>query len=81
MIGSYVHLDLQIRFVQDDLDDREMQKMEEAREAYIAAVASAKEKQDENSIAAAASARLHLQSFVFRSNSMKDGKVSPRQIY
>lgn len=65
----------------DDLDDREMQKMEEAREAYIAAVASAKEKQDENSIAAAASARLHLQSFVFRSNNMKDGKVSPRKIY
>lgn len=81
LIGSYVHLDLQIRFVQDDLDDREMQKMEEAREAYIAAVASAKEKQDEKSIAAAASARLHLQSFVFRSNNMKDGKVSPRQIH
>lgn len=40
--------------------------MEEARIAYIAAVAAAKEKQDEKSIAAAANARLHLQSFVFR---------------
>ncbi|KAF9684059.1 hypothetical protein SADUNF_Sadunf04G0078200 [Salix dunnii] len=68
------HMDLQIRFVQDDLDDREMQKMEEARKAYIAAVAAAKEKQDEESIAAAASARLHLQSFVFRSNNMKDAE-------
>ena len=74
-------MDLQIHFVQDDLDDREMQKMEEASKAYIAAVAAAKEKQDEESIAAAASARLHLQSFVFRSNNMKDAEVSPRQIY
>lgn len=40
--------------------------MEEARKAYIAAVAVAKEKRDEESIAAAASARLHLQSFVFK---------------
>lgn len=45
-----------------------MQKMEEAREAYIAAVAAAKEKQDEESIATAANARLHLQSLVFKSN-------------
>ncbi|KAF7838557.1 Protein MICROTUBULE BINDING PROTEIN 2C [Senna tora] len=52
----------------DDLDETEMQKMEEARKAYIAAVAAAKEKQDEESIAAAANARLHLQSFVFKSN-------------
>ncbi|XP_059642570.1 protein MICROTUBULE BINDING PROTEIN 2C isoform X2 [Cornus florida] len=51
----------------DDLDELEMQEMEKAREAYIAAVAAAKEKQDEDSIAVAASARLHLQSFVFRS--------------
>ncbi|KAM0982833.1 hypothetical protein ACFX2J_015578 [Malus domestica] len=48
----------------DDLDEAQMKKMEEARRAYIAAVAAAKEKQDEESIAAAASARLHLQSFV-----------------
>ncbi|KAJ7978778.1 Movement protein binding protein 2C [Quillaja saponaria] len=48
----------------DELDDMEMQKMEEARKAYVAAVAAAKEKQDEESIATAASARLHLQSFV-----------------
>ncbi|KAG5247469.1 protein MICROTUBULE BINDING PROTEIN 2C [Salix suchowensis] len=59
----------------DDLDDREMQKMEEARKAYIAAVAAAKEKQDDESIAAAASARLYLQSFVFRSNNMKDAEL------
>lgn len=45
-----------------------MQDMEEARKAYIAAIATAKEKQDEDSIAAAASARIHLQSFVFRAN-------------
>lgn len=51
---------------QDNLDEVEMQKMEEARIAYIAAVAAAKEKQDEESIVAAANARLHLQSFVFR---------------
>jgi len=50
------------------MDDIEMQKMEEARKAYIEAVAVAKEKQDEESLAAAAKARLHLQSFVFRSN-------------
>lgn len=41
--------------------------MEGARKAYIAAVAAAKEKQDEESIAAAAEARLHLQSFAFKS--------------
>ncbi|KAI7985016.1 Protein MICROTUBULE BINDING PROTEIN 2C [Camellia lanceoleosa] len=50
----------------DDWDETEMQKMEEAREAYVAIVAAAKEKQDKDSIAAAATARLHLQSFVFR---------------
>lgn len=43
-----------------------MQKLEAAREAYVAAVAAAKEKQDEESLAAAASARLHLQSFALR---------------
>ncbi|PON82992.1 movement protein binding protein 2C [Trema orientale] len=50
----------------DDLDEMEMHKMDEARKAYIAAVAVAKEKKDEESIAAAARARLHLQGFVFR---------------
>ncbi|KAK7292148.1 hypothetical protein RIF29_07875 [Crotalaria pallida] len=49
----------------DDLDEMELQKMEEARKAYTAAIAVAKERRDEESIAAAASARLHLQSFVF----------------
>ncbi|KAJ7956514.1 Movement protein binding protein 2C [Quillaja saponaria] len=53
----------------DDLDEMEMQKMEEARKSYVAAVAAAKEKQDEESIATAASARLRLQSFVFRATS------------
>lgn len=52
----------------DNVDEIEMQKMEEAREAYVAAVAIAKEKQDEESLSAAASARLHLQSFVFKTN-------------
>lgn len=42
--------------------------MEEAREAYITAVAMAKEKQDEESMATAARTRLHLQSFVFRNS-------------
>ncbi|KAI4341476.1 hypothetical protein MLD38_026195 [Melastoma candidum] len=40
-------------------------EMEEARLAYIAAVAVAKEKQDEESMAFAAQARLRLQSFIF----------------
>ncbi|GAB4845350.1 hypothetical protein Ancab_038758 [Ancistrocladus abbreviatus] len=52
----------------DDMDEVKMQKMEEARKAYIVAVAVAKEKQDEESLAAAANARLHLQSFVFGKN-------------
>ncbi|KAK8478304.1 hypothetical protein V6N11_060230 [Hibiscus sabdariffa] len=51
----------------DDGDDREMLKMEEARQAYLVALAATKEKQDEESFAAAASARLYLQSFLFRS--------------
>jgi hypothetical protein len=55
-------------FKQDDLDEMEIQRMEGARKAYIAAVAAAKEKQDEDSITAAASARLHLQSLVLKAN-------------
>ncbi|XP_021909553.1 uncharacterized protein LOC110823472 [Carica papaya] len=51
----------------DDLDEKGMRKMEEAREAYIAALAAARERLDEESLAAAASARLYLQSLVFRS--------------
>ncbi|KAG8484718.1 hypothetical protein CXB51_023898 [Gossypium anomalum] len=38
----------------DDVDDKEMPKMEEARQAYVAALDAAKEKQDEESLAAAA---------------------------
>ncbi|XP_047327344.1 protein MICROTUBULE BINDING PROTEIN 2C-like [Impatiens glandulifera] len=47
-------------------DDMEKQQMEFAREAYIAAVAVAKEKQDGDSIDAAERARLCLQSFVHK---------------
>ncbi|XP_022736545.1 protein MICROTUBULE BINDING PROTEIN 2C-like [Durio zibethinus] len=56
----------------DDLDDKEMQNMEEVRQAYVAALATAKEKQDEESLAAAASARLHLQSFLFKSEDLEE---------
>jgi hypothetical protein len=48
------------------MDEMECQKIE-ARKAYIAAVAVCNEKQDEESIAAAANARLHLQSLLFKS--------------
>lgn len=61
---------------QDDADDNEIQKMEEARQAYVAALAAAKEKQDEESLAAAASARLYLQSFLFRSESLEESNIS-----
>lgn len=43
-----------------------MQEVELAREAYIAAIAAAKENQDEASFAEAAKARLYLQSLVLR---------------
>nr|GMC50717.1 Hop-interacting protein THI110 [Ipomoea batatas] len=46
----------------DDLD--KMQSLEAAREAYVAALATAKERRDESSIAAAATARKHLESLV-----------------
>lgn len=57
----------QVNVEQDDLDEMDLQEMEEARKAYMAAVGITKERQDEESIAAAANARLHLQSFVFKS--------------
>lgn len=50
--------------MQDYLNEMEVRKLEVAREAYTAAVAVAKENQDERSIAAAASARSHLQSLL-----------------
>ncbi|XVE54655.1 hypothetical protein DITRI_Ditri03aG0099500 [Diplodiscus trichospermus] len=59
----------------DDVDDKEMQKMEEARQAYVAALAAAKEKQDEESLAAAASARLYLQSFLFVSEGAEESNI------
>ncbi|KAL0421663.1 UNVERIFIED_CONTAM: protein MICROTUBULE BINDING PROTEIN 2C [Sesamum latifolium] len=53
----------------DNFDyEMDMQKLEAAREAYIAAVLAAKEKQDDQSIAAAAGARFHLQSLVLKQN-------------
>ncbi|XVE56763.1 hypothetical protein DITRI_Ditri04bG0036900 [Diplodiscus trichospermus] len=59
----------------DAVDDKEMQKMEEARQAYVAALATAKEKQDEESLAAAASARTYLQSFLFRLEGVEESNV------
>lgn len=44
--------------------------MEEARKSYVGAVAVAKQKQDEESIAAAACARICLQSFVFKTKNL-----------
>lgn len=64
----------------DDLDEIQMQKLEAAREAYATAVAAAKVKQDDESIAAAASARMHLQSFVMRSKSSSGGKGNPNGV-
>lgn len=51
---------------QDPFDEIEMQKLEAAQEAYIAAVAAAKENQDEESIDGARSARLRLLSLVLK---------------
>ncbi|KAK3012728.1 hypothetical protein RJ639_009561 [Escallonia herrerae] len=54
----------------DDLDERDMRNIEEAQEAYVAALATAKEHQDEESSAMAASTRLHLQSFVLKTQKL-----------
>lgn len=43
-----------------------MQKMEEARKTYTAAIVAAKEKQDEESIATVVNARLQFQSILFK---------------
>ncbi|CAN4115448.1 unnamed protein product [Withania somnifera] len=48
----------------DYLNEMEMLKVEEAREAYTAAVVAAKENQDEAHLSAAAAARSYLQSLV-----------------
>uniref|UniRef100_A0A1J3HB04 Protein MICROTUBULE BINDING PROTEIN 2C n=1 Tax=Noccaea caerulescens TaxID=107243 RepID=A0A1J3HB04_NOCCA len=50
----------------DDVDETEMRKMEEARLAYVAAVTTAKEREDEESLAMAAKARAYLQSLAFK---------------
>ncbi|KAK2393113.1 hypothetical protein P8452_15187 [Trifolium repens] len=54
----------------DNMDEVESQKIEAARKAYTVAVAVCKEKRDEESIAAAANARLQLQSLLFKSKNM-----------
>jgi chromosome segregation ATPase len=50
----------------DDVDETEQRKMEEARLAYVAAVTTAKEREDEESLAMAAKARAYLQSIAFK---------------
>ncbi|RRT66224.1 hypothetical protein BHE74_00041334 [Ensete ventricosum] len=53
-----------VESLMDETDENGMQKMEEARIAYVAAVATAKENPSEESIAAAAEARVHLQAYL-----------------
>ncbi|OMO72712.1 hypothetical protein COLO4_27496 [Corchorus olitorius] len=60
----------------DYIDEKETKKMEEARQAYVAALAVAKERQDEESLAAAARARSYLQSFLFRSESVEENNLT-----
>ncbi|KAJ0266147.1 Protein MICROTUBULE BINDING PROTEIN 2C [Hirschfeldia incana] len=50
----------------DDVDETELRKMEDARLAYVAAVTTAKEREDEESLAMAAKARAYLQSLAFK---------------
>ncbi|XP_077237583.1 movement protein binding protein 2C isoform X2 [Tasmannia lanceolata] len=52
------------------VDEIEMQKMEEARKAYVSAVAAAKENPSEESLAMAAEARFRLQAFVLGPNKL-----------
>lgn len=49
----------------DDVDETDLRKMEEARLAYVAAVNTAKEREDEESLVMAAQARAYLQSLAF----------------
>ncbi|CAH8312775.1 unnamed protein product [Eruca vesicaria subsp. sativa] len=50
----------------DDVDETELRKMEDARLAYVAAVTTAKEREDEESLVMAAKARAYLQSLAFK---------------
>ncbi|KAF8115639.1 hypothetical protein N665_0025s0106 [Sinapis alba] len=50
----------------DDVDETELRKMENARLAYVAAVTTAKEREDDESLAMAAKARAYLQSLAFK---------------
>ncbi|VVB13675.1 unnamed protein product [Arabis nemorensis] len=50
----------------DDVEETDLRKMEEARLAYVEAVNTAKEREDEESIAMAAKARAYLQSLAFK---------------
>ncbi|XP_026398104.1 protein MICROTUBULE BINDING PROTEIN 2C-like [Papaver somniferum] len=48
----------------DGIDENKMLQMEEVRKAYVTAVSTAKENQDEESVVLAAKMRLRLQSLV-----------------
>lgn len=48
------------------MDETELRKMEDARQAYVAAVTTAKEREDVDSLAMAAKARAYLQSLAFK---------------
>ncbi|KAL5987463.1 hypothetical protein ACLOJK_035211 [Asimina triloba] len=61
-------LDPMVQLQPLEMDEVDMQKMEEARKAYIAAVNAAKEKPNDESSAIAAAARIKLQAFVFGPN-------------
>ncbi|KAK1273572.1 hypothetical protein QJS04_geneDACA016521 [Acorus gramineus] len=52
----------------DDISESEMQEIEEARRSYVEALAVAKEKEDEESLAGAIEARLRLLSLIFRTS-------------
>ncbi|KAF6140048.1 hypothetical protein GIB67_001789 [Kingdonia uniflora] len=64
----------------DDMDEMGMFEMEEAREAYISAVAAAKESQDEEALEMALKARKRLQSFLLRPQNVKCNGESPHGI-
>lgn len=62
--GSAVSFDFEPLPPPDNIDEFQMENMEEARAAYVAAVAAAKENPTDDSIAAAAEARSRLRAFV-----------------
>ncbi|XXG72738.1 hypothetical protein AAC387_Pa07g1768 [Persea americana] len=64
----------------EPINEIDMQKMEEARRAYVAAVAAAKENPSEESLAVAAKARLKLQAFAFGPNNTNVDNENGSQI-